>query len=499
MAYYALRQFSTRRRSYQTGDLVDLNQLTGIEAADAVSNGSLISQEALTSIAGKVEFSSQYAGLGPTVTEAAAAGYGGALYIAHRGGSFTGPENSREAYRTALGYGIQAIEQDCRMLADNGLGVMHDATIDRTTTGSGNVVDQSSVSWKNLSMDASAFLGGGWVDGIKPPLFTEVVNEFGNRAVLVPESKGNSVAYIINALELGGVSKSTVIIQSFDIADCLYASQRGWPALWLDGSDLAQAQANGVTWVGPDSTWVGLTSGFVADAHSRGIKIAPYVVNRRNVVDSLLALGCDGFFSDDPAYIARLAQVQRKTDPFKAQSWVPGMQAYSAGERGVFYSPDGWGMNLNTTAKSFVLQGWWKPTDPSNYVLNIKIQIDAVNAADTSKWLSVFVSTNDLSFNDTSLAGCNGYHCLFRANGTIALYRVDAGVATQVATASTSAVTLGTTVATFTLTVTGSSVTWARTDSAGSASANDTTYRSLAYLVLGRNAAGGRFSGISVN
>ena len=80
--------------------------------------------------------------------------------IAHRGGALQVPEHTMEGYRVAVGQGLAVIEQDVSTLADGGLGVMHDGTVDRMTTSSGNVADHTSVSWKQLDVDASVILGG---------------------------------------------------------------------------------------------------------------------------------------------------------------------------------------------------------------------------------------------------------------------------------------------------------------------------------------------------
>jgi len=62
------------------------------------------------------------------------------LLIAHRGGADLGAENSVDAYRNSILLGYTAVEAgDVQALADGTLVIMHDATVDRTTTGTGNV------------------------------------------------------------------------------------------------------------------------------------------------------------------------------------------------------------------------------------------------------------------------------------------------------------------------------------------------------------------------
>lgn len=61
------------------------------------------------------------------------------LVIAHRGDWRGAPENSVQAFENAIKMGCDIVEVDVRRSADGGLVVMHDATLDRTTEGSGEV------------------------------------------------------------------------------------------------------------------------------------------------------------------------------------------------------------------------------------------------------------------------------------------------------------------------------------------------------------------------
>lgn len=59
--------------------------------------------------------------------------------IAHRGGSGLWPENSMVAFAKAIELATDGFECDLRLTADEHIVVMHDATVDRTTNGSGCV------------------------------------------------------------------------------------------------------------------------------------------------------------------------------------------------------------------------------------------------------------------------------------------------------------------------------------------------------------------------
>src|SRR5690349_21746061 len=59
------------------------------------------------------------------------------LSVAHRGHSIAYPENTLEAYRKAIELGVEMIECDVNITSDGKLVMMHDPTLDRTTTGTG--------------------------------------------------------------------------------------------------------------------------------------------------------------------------------------------------------------------------------------------------------------------------------------------------------------------------------------------------------------------------
>ena len=61
--------------------------------------------------------------------------------VAHRGDWRNDPENSLRAMARCIRMGADMVELDVRMTKDSVLILMHDATIDRTTTGKGNVAD----------------------------------------------------------------------------------------------------------------------------------------------------------------------------------------------------------------------------------------------------------------------------------------------------------------------------------------------------------------------
>ena len=59
--------------------------------------------------------------------------------VGHRGASHEAPENTMAAFMRALDLGADGIEFDVHLTSDGHAVVIHDVTLDRTTTGSGSV------------------------------------------------------------------------------------------------------------------------------------------------------------------------------------------------------------------------------------------------------------------------------------------------------------------------------------------------------------------------
>lgn len=74
------------------------------------------------------------------------------LVVAHRGDWRNFPENSIEAIESAIEMGVDIVEIDIQRTKDGHLILMHDRTLDRTTTGKGRVEDWTLDSIKTLKL-----------------------------------------------------------------------------------------------------------------------------------------------------------------------------------------------------------------------------------------------------------------------------------------------------------------------------------------------------------
>ena len=73
------------------------------------------------------------------------------IYVAaHRGWCAKYPENTMPAFRAAAELGVDQLETDVRVTKDGELVLIHDATVDRTTNGTGRVCDLTLAELKTL-------------------------------------------------------------------------------------------------------------------------------------------------------------------------------------------------------------------------------------------------------------------------------------------------------------------------------------------------------------
>lgn len=107
---------------------------------------------------------------------------------AHRGAKETHPENTISAFKEAIRLGAQMIEFDVQLSKEGELVIMHDATVDRTTNGKGEVAELTLPELKLL--DAGSWKSEKFV-GEKIPTLKEVLQIMPQNIWLNIHLKGN--------------------------------------------------------------------------------------------------------------------------------------------------------------------------------------------------------------------------------------------------------------------------------------------------------------------
>ena len=93
------------------------------------------------------------------------------MIFAHRGDWRNAPENSLKAFQNCIDEGLDGIEVDVQLTKDSVLVVMHDPTLERTTTGVGKVSDYTYAELQGLYLKSPI----GVVTRQKIPSFEDVL------------------------------------------------------------------------------------------------------------------------------------------------------------------------------------------------------------------------------------------------------------------------------------------------------------------------------------
>jgi hypothetical protein len=112
--------------------------------------------------------------------------------IAHRGDSAHLPENTLAALAGALELGVSAVEIDVQLTRDGRIVVIHDSTLDRTTSGRGDVRQMTLAQVRAVSAGYPSRFGDAY-QGEHVPTLAEVVTLLRDRARILIEIKKESV------------------------------------------------------------------------------------------------------------------------------------------------------------------------------------------------------------------------------------------------------------------------------------------------------------------
>lgn len=409
-------------------------------------------------------------------------------FSAHRGGADLWPENTMEAFRAAFAEGVPTLELDAHLLGDRTLGVMHDSTIDRTTTGTGTATAQSRRSWKSLTVDAGTWFGGGWGNLI-PPTLDEVLDELGGKVILLPEVKTTAAGpLMLEQIVQRGLERSVIVTSGTYNHLGPFVDAGVCTALVNNtGVSVATLVAAGVEWILMDgSTDTSLT--YIQGALGAGLKVGVYSIQNRYLSALWIGRGVHMIMSDNPVYADTTStRYRRTTDPFALQTWYHGMSLYA--DRGTFTAPK-W-HTTGTADLRYWNAGFLCPVpDPTNFTWSFTARLDVSSA--TTDWIAVSICAEDdqLSGAQANLRN-NAYGLLYRREGKMQIYKETKPSSAVLLAEITSAPTylVGAELQLQAI-VTPTAITFRRVDGTGTVTVNDTTRRGP-YLFYGRGSSVG--------
>jgi glycerophosphoryl diester phosphodiesterase len=226
---------------------------------------------------------------------------------AHRGAGKVAPENTLTAMRVGHAHGYTMVEFDVKLAADNVTFLLHDATLERTTSGRGRA---DALLWRELSrLDA-----GGWHSakyaGEMLPTFAAIARWARAHGIacnveIKPtpgRERETGAAVALDAASLWRDAEVPPLLSSF-AEDSLAAARDAVPALprallldelppdWLER--LARLEC-----IALDANHLVLTNDIVETAHGHGFRVCCYTPNDPVRIAELQGFGVDTIITD---------------------------------------------------------------------------------------------------------------------------------------------------------------------------------------------------------
>jgi|AntRauTorcE11897_2_1112592.scaffolds.fasta_scaffold00612_13 glycerophosphoryl diester phosphodiesterase len=244
----------------------------------------------------------------------------GFVIIAHRGASAYHPENTMSAFHAAYEMGAEMIELDVTLSKDGVPVVIHDETLDRTTSGKGLVSDFTLEELRGL--DAGSWFSEEHAGEPLPTL--EDVLEFARDKIslnieIKPEAVSNEVRGGIEEKAWELVKKyemeEYVLFSSFNYraidhlkeinvdikAALLYEKQQSAKSSPSQLIDEYSADAFNCSYKQFSRSWA-------KEAAEKGFPVFVYTVNSERRMKKMIRRGANGIFSDKPDLLKEIVE-----------------------------------------------------------------------------------------------------------------------------------------------------------------------------------------------
>ncbi|MBO8171334.1 MAG: glycerophosphodiester phosphodiesterase [Bacillaceae bacterium] len=239
--------------------------------------------------------------------------------FAHRGLARKYPENTILAFKKALAAGANGLELDVQLSRDGQAVVIHDLTLDRTTSGSGAV--------RHLTLrQLKRFSAGSWFHPrfrhCRIPSLEDVLQQLAPHPVYFNIELKNLIVpmhgiekevirllrqyqvknrAILSSYNLDSLEKIKIIDPTIQTA-LLYFGKLETP--WKTAADLH------ASYVHPPANVV--NHHFVTTCHRYGLRVHPYPVNDTRTFATLYKNGIDGVITESPERITRYLRYGKK-------------------------------------------------------------------------------------------------------------------------------------------------------------------------------------------
>ncbi|HWH97426.1 MAG TPA: glycerophosphodiester phosphodiesterase family protein [Pseudolysinimonas sp.] len=232
-----------------------------------------------------------------------------AFIAAHRGERANAPENTLPAFELAVVSGSDFLETDVQVTADGHAILMHDPTVDRTTTGTGAVADLTLAEIRTL--DAGSWYAPQYA-GVQVPMFDDFLDVLvaspGVTALveLKHEWTADDVEALMGGIYFRGV-QDRIVFASFsastlrDLRDIAPAIPRVLIRRVLPLDPVEVAQRFDAIAIMTRSSALAASPNAVEWMHAAGLGVLLYTLNSEERWGEALAYGVDGVVTDLPS------------------------------------------------------------------------------------------------------------------------------------------------------------------------------------------------------
>jgi glycerophosphoryl diester phosphodiesterase len=229
--------------------------------------------------------------------------------VGHRGASGHAPENTMAAFRRAVELGAAFIETDLHLSRDARLVCVHDATLERTTNGSGTVKELTLMQLREL--DAGAWYGPSFA-GERIPTLEEVLAFAREKDIVFFLEVKYEAAWgiehgLVSALR-GAQEAARAVILSFSrgvLRNVRRLDNTMMTGLLFDeipkgGAEviIERALEIGARQLAPRGDLV--TPELLERAHRNDLQVVCWTVNQPEHMSALINAGVDGIMTDFP-------------------------------------------------------------------------------------------------------------------------------------------------------------------------------------------------------
>jgi len=228
--------------------------------------------------------------------------------FAHRGGGSLAPENTLAAIRTGQELGFAGQEFDVKLSKDDVALLLHDETLERTTSGTGRAAD---FAWPDLAkLDAGAWHSPAF-RGERIASFEDAAKLLRSRQTLAnieikptpgcERETGRQVAS--RAQDLWGGAKIPPLLSSFSFEALIAAKEaappvpRGWLTEKFIAADWAKLAVLEAVSLHTDHRT--LPREAIARLHDKGYRVLVYTINSAATAEKFLDAGVDGIYTDN--------------------------------------------------------------------------------------------------------------------------------------------------------------------------------------------------------